>query len=288
MPAWAWTLIALAAVVVTAGVVTTWLWIVAEQARAGTDRAAALLDAVRTGLAAAAGAGAAVGLMLAFRRQHHQEISTVLTDSDAVERRITDLYAKAAELLGSDKAAARLAGLYALERLGQDNAGHRQTVVNVICAYLRMPFAAPADWSSRSAIVSGAGHAAADHEAGSYDELQVRLSAEDILASHSRDVRPLDERFGVPDDPGFWPEIELNLSGAALMNVNCWVSCRLSDADFSAATFVDGANFANSHFGQVFFGNARFEKGSAHFYNALVRRSRGICRYRLRPAGGEF
>jgi hypothetical protein len=31
----------------------------------------------------------------------------------------------------------------ALERLAQDNPGHRQTIVNVVCAYLRMPFALP-------------------------------------------------------------------------------------------------------------------------------------------------
>ena len=74
----------------------------------------ARLDAVRTGLAAGAGAGAAVGLMLAFRRQHHQEIATVLTDLDATERRITELYAKAVEQLGNDKAPVRLGGLYAL------------------------------------------------------------------------------------------------------------------------------------------------------------------------------
>ncbi|MDP9866447.1 hypothetical protein J2S55_005713 [Streptosporangium brasiliense] len=37
----------------------------------------------------------------------------------------------------------RLAGLYALERLAQDNPGHRQTIVNVICAYLRMPYTPP-------------------------------------------------------------------------------------------------------------------------------------------------
>ena len=92
MPAWVWTLIALTAVVVTAWAVTTWLWIVAEQATSA-DRTSAHLDAVRTGLAAGAGAGAAVGLMLAFRRQHHQEIATALADLDATERRVTELYA---------------------------------------------------------------------------------------------------------------------------------------------------------------------------------------------------
>ena len=78
--------------------------------------------------------------MLAFRRQHHQETATVLSDLDATERRIAELYAKAVEQLGSDEAQVRFGGLYALERLAQDNPAHRQTIVNVICAYLRMPF----------------------------------------------------------------------------------------------------------------------------------------------------
>ena len=97
-------LAAVIAVAVTAFVVTIWLLAIANGAKPGTDRANARLDAVRTGLAAGAGAGAAVGLMLAFRRQHHQEIATVLTDHDATERRITELYTKAVEQLGNDKA----------------------------------------------------------------------------------------------------------------------------------------------------------------------------------------
>ena len=80
MSAWSWMLAAAGAVVITAFVVTTWLLIIASHAKPGTEQANARLDAVRTGLAAGAGAGAAVGLMLAFRRQHHQEIATDLTD----------------------------------------------------------------------------------------------------------------------------------------------------------------------------------------------------------------
>ena len=147
IPAWSWTLAAIAAVVITTFVITTWLLTIASHAKPGTDRTTARLDAVRTGLAAGAGAGAAVGLMLAFRRQHHQEIATVLTDLDATERRITELYTKAVEQLGNDKAPVRLGGLYALERLAQDNPPHRQTIVNVICAYLRMPFSPTAPTS---------------------------------------------------------------------------------------------------------------------------------------------
>lgn len=171
IPALVWTLTGLAAVTVTSAVVIVWLWIIASQAKPGTDQATARLDAVRTGLAAGAGAGAAVGLVLAFRRQHHQEIITVLTDLDATERRITELYTRATEQLGSDKAPVRLGGLYAFERLAQDNPIHRQTIVNVICAYLRMPFSP-----------SGSD---TDGPTTAWDqERQVRLTAQRILASH--------------------------------------------------------------------------------------------------------
>ncbi len=75
---------------------------------------------MRTGLAAGGGAGAVVGLMLAFRRQRNAELATALGQLDAGERRITELY-NAAERLGSDKAPVRLTALYTLERLANDN-----------------------------------------------------------------------------------------------------------------------------------------------------------------------
>lgn len=82
--------------------------------------------------------------MLAVRRQWHQELTSADTALDASERRVTELYTRAADQLGSDKAPVRLAGLYALERLGQSNPGQRQTIVDVLCAYLRMPYEPPA------------------------------------------------------------------------------------------------------------------------------------------------
>ena len=183
--------------------VTTWLLTIASDANPGTDQANARLDAVRTGLAAGAGAGAAVGLMLAFRRQHHQEIATVLTDLDATERRITELYTKAVEQLGNDKAPVRLGGLYALERLAQDNPAHRQTIVNVICAYLRMPFSlTPRPASRTRGHRRRTGEPATETEATAdgigdtwQQERQVRLTAQRILADHLRDDRAKEKRI---------------------------------------------------------------------------------------------
>ena len=197
IPAWSWMLAAVAAVVIIAVVVTIWLLTIAGHAKPGTDQANARLDAVRTGLAAGAGAGAAVGLMLAFRRQHHQEVATDLTDRDATERRITELYTKAVEQLGNDKAPVRLGGLYALERLAQDNPAHRQTIVNVICAYLRMPFspAAPASKPEsrppkpRQSPPLRLKRALSRRRTNWQQERQVRLTAQRILAEHLRDDR---------------------------------------------------------------------------------------------------
>ena len=44
-----------------------------------------------------AGAGAAVALVLGFRRQQHHEAATASTEHDAAERRITELYGKAVD-----------------------------------------------------------------------------------------------------------------------------------------------------------------------------------------------
>jgi uncharacterized protein YjbI with pentapeptide repeats len=146
-------------------VVVAWLLREADQ---GTTRAQLRIDAIRTGLTVVAGTGGAVALLLAARRQwlseraqrhqervdaqtqasqeqtaaatqQHQDRLSRITEYDATERRVTELFAKAVDHLGNDKAAVRLGGLYGLERLAHNNEEYRQTIVDVICAYLRMP-----------------------------------------------------------------------------------------------------------------------------------------------------
>lgn len=101
------------------------------------------IDLVKTALSVGAGTGGVVALIMAGRRQWSTEEANRAATHDATERRVTELYTKAADQLGSDKAPVRMAGLYALERLAQDNPDQRQTIVNVICAYLRIPFEPP-------------------------------------------------------------------------------------------------------------------------------------------------
>ncbi|GAB2452124.1 pentapeptide repeat-containing protein [Streptosporangium sandarakinum] len=258
--------------------------------------ATARQGAIQTALAAGAGVGAAVTLMLAFRRQRHQEhaahVNAYLaernaalaeqvadnTKHDATERRVTDLYTKAAEQLGHDKAAVRLAGLYALERLAQDNPGHRQTIVNVICAYLRMPYTPPEPapapdperdrkaalraarrryQAARAGVALPAEPVPRQENGDREGELQVRLTAQRVLTAHLRDDRPADQRSTLPAAPAFWEGMRLDLTGAILIDFGL-TSGHVATAIFSKATFTGTAWFSV----MTFTGDTRFNRAT--------------------------
>jgi Pentapeptide repeats (9 copies) len=226
--------------------------------------------------------------MLAFRR-HHEEIAIVLNGFDATERHITELYAAAVGQLGSDQASIRSSGLYALELLAQDNPAHRQATVNVICAYLRMPFSpvAPASMLEPGA---GEGRKEPDAESGTgtagmgetwQQERRVRLTAQHILAAHLRDARAKDHQSTDSPSSPFWNDICLDLTGATLIDFNL-VNGVMADADFHRAAFAGDTLFSGAAFsgdarfgGAAFNGDALFDRttfgGDASFREAAFR-----------------
>ena len=252
-----------AAVLIAVWITTALLMPLTEDVQPERYRTQERIQVVRTGLAAGAGVGAAVTVLLAFRRQQHHEVVTEQTDYDAGERRITELYTRAVEQLGSHEAPVRLGGLYALERLGQDNPSHRQTIVNVICAYLRMPYTPPADQQPRPSFtlsikskrlplrraVSRARRATrtvipSRAHIRRLQELQVRLTAQRLLTSHTIDTRPKHERNTTPANPRFWEGMNIDLSHATLnltwshfTDLN-FRNFHVAHADFSNATFL--------------------------------------------------
>ena len=211
---------------VAAAVTVTLLWVFLGS---GSAADASRLEAIRTASSIVIGAGGAAALLLAARRQRYVELDLEQKDHDASERRVTELYGKAADQLGSDKAPVRLAGVYALERLAQGSPEHRQTIVNVLCAYLRMPY----DVSEGTAALQ---------------EREVRGAAQNVFEAH---LRPAD-----PDT--FWPDIDLNLTGATLE----WFwfrDCRARNAIFRGTTFHEIAAFRDSTFtARSSFRGARF------------------------------
>ncbi len=102
-----------------------------------------LFNASKLALGVVAGMGGVVALVVATRRQRLGE-----ADHDRQERAtnrdetrlFTERFAQATQQLGSDQAAVRVAGVYALAGLADDWPAGRQTCVDVLCAYIRMPF----------------------------------------------------------------------------------------------------------------------------------------------------
>ncbi|MFD0203937.1 MULTISPECIES: pentapeptide repeat-containing protein [Saccharothrix] len=205
----------------------------------GEPRDGVRLDVVRTAASIVLGTGGAAALLLTARRQRYAELDLVQKDHDATERRVTELYGKAADQLGSDKAPVRLAGLYALERLAQGNPAHRQTIVNLVCAYLRMPFTPPPEARVRGRI--------GPRDAHRFQELEVRQTATALLAAHLRPDRP----------EAFWADITLDLSNATLVKLTL-THARVVAASFAGTTFVGPATFR----GTTFSGTADFRDTS--------------------------
>lgn len=196
------------------------------------------LEAIKTAGTIVIGSGGAVALWLAARRQRTTEIALKQKDleleqkdreqahaiRDGIERRVTELYTMAASQLDSDRAQTRLAAMYALERLANDNEGQRQSIVNLLCAYLRMVDAQPRE-----------------------HEWQVRQTVQRILATHLR--------------PGstFWPDIDLDLTGAELADFDL-SGCRLRSASFAKVRFLGRTSISGAVFdGGVSFDEAVFE-----------------------------
>jgi uncharacterized protein YjbI with pentapeptide repeats len=199
-----------------------------------------------------------------------------LADLDATERRITELYTKAVEQLGSDKAPVRLGGMYALERLAQDNPAHRQTIVNVLCAYLRMPFPPTAPTSEPKPEADEVPEVpSSDTKMGPIalsstwqQEGHVRLTAQDILTEHLRSRGAASKHIADSLGTRFWPDIRLDLTGATLIDFT-FFRVVVAEAWFAGATFTGTAQFGEATFtgiawfrGATFTSNATFSRAA--------------------------
>lgn len=197
------------------------------------------IELIKAGLGVGAGGGGVVALALTGRRQWSTENANRVTEHDATERRATELYAKAAEQLGSDKAPVRLAGLYALERLANTHPGQCQTITNVLCAYLRMPFA-PDD---EPAMPNDSGNVYPDNPTYR-QEREVRLTAQTILHTHLMND-PMGETTAFN-----WGRLDLDLTGATLIDFDLsW--CAVGNVKFRGTIFVGDVRWEFADFGEI-------------------------------------
>ncbi|MET7998838.1 pentapeptide repeat-containing protein [Amycolatopsis sp. NPDC005232] len=254
-----WTAVLLALLTIGAVVV---LWWPATRGLNGSELVSARFDGLKIGLSIGVGSGGVIALYLSWRRQRsteaeldnreralqhqqqvaadakgHQERLAEDARTDAIERRITELYTKAVEQLGSNKAPVRLGGLYALERLGQNNPSQRSTIINVICAYLRMPFEVPIDVTGEPLEDNG----------GYREEEQVRRTAQRIFGWHRI-------RGGASEN--LWDVQHVDLAGANLAGVR-WAAIDLDGADLTGANLT-GAVIVSSNLRSTFLRRANF------------------------------
>ena len=135
-----------------------------------------------------------VALVVAYRRQHLSEA----TDAREYDKALVERFGAAAEQLGADQPAVRLAGAYAMARLADEWPQERQMCIDVLCGYLRLPHAPdpPTDAQALAAWQR---------------EREVRVTVLGLIATHLRD--------GVLAS---WQGCDLDFTGAVLERGTRW------------------------------------------------------------------
>ncbi|MFF6979395.1 pentapeptide repeat-containing protein [Streptomyces sp. NPDC008343] len=222
-----------------------------------------LFDLVKLAFGVVAGAGALVALVVAYRRQRVDEDGALREDT----RLHTERFTAAVAQLGDVSAAVRLGGVHALAGLADDapTRGLRQTCIDVLCAYLRLPHAVEADLAT--------------------DNAQARHAFVALREVRHTIIRLIRDHLRLhPDHPHSWQGHDFDLTevtfdGGDLSDVNF----SGGTVDFSRATFASGevdlsgarfsgalVKFIRTTFtgGEVHFNRASFSEGMIPFYGA--------------------
>ncbi|WP_410604832.1 pentapeptide repeat-containing protein [Amycolatopsis sp. lyj-90] len=176
-----------------------------------TDPATSRSEALKTGGIAGGAIVALYALWLNDRRrrveERRQEIERQrqeleLRRADQDRDRISDeRFAKAVELLGHDADQVRVGALHALAGLARGRAIYKQTVLDILCSYLRRPFEHP-----RYETAKRQGNTPPEEGSVEQDqELQVRQTAQRLIG----ELLPAADSEGTP---GY----DLDLTGAVL------------------------------------------------------------------------
>ncbi|WP_112639110.1 pentapeptide repeat-containing protein [Micromonospora saelicesensis] len=254
--------------------------------RDSTITAATLFDLLKLVFSVVAGVGGVAALVVAYRRQRVAEHANLLAEfahalarsadlrAEAAEYRakietdrngvrlFNERFAKASEQLGSDKAAVRLAGVYAMAGLADDWQEGRQTCIDVLCAYLRMPYTPPIGSDSTASVDVAATREDAQEERLAREEQEVRHTVIRLISAHLR----LDE-----GELTSWRGLNLDFTGAVFDGGDFLdVTFSGGRVSFDRATFCGSVSFAGATFsgGAVTFYGASFSRGRVHFSEA--------------------
>jgi uncharacterized protein YjbI with pentapeptide repeats len=222
----------------------------------------------------AAGVGVLTVITTAFTQYLGRRATSKQLDRTLGEQRLRTLnerFATSAGQLGDDKpAAVRLAGVYAMAGLAEDWEENRQTCVDVLCGYLRLPYdpdpGNDADPAKRAAYLANR---------------EVRQTVVRVITAHLQ--------AGAVESWQSWQGLNFDFTGVVVDSgdfrgaVFSGSTVRFGGAVFSGGT-VDfrGARFSG---GTVRFDRAEFSGGTVSFHGA--RFSGGTVRFdRARFSGG--
>ena len=192
--------------------------------------------------------------------QREQLNKTLKAQSDQLDktlaeqrtRTLNERFATAAEQLGSDKPAVRLAGVYAMAGLADDWEENRQICVDVLCAYLRMPYE------------PDPGQDAPELERLAFQAIrEVRHTVIRVITAHLKKNAALS-----------WQGLNFDFTGARFSgSLVIFKDAKFSGAviEFGLAEFSGGrVSFSCVQFsgGKVDFSNARFSGGEVDFSDA--------------------
>ncbi|MGW1784567.1 pentapeptide repeat-containing protein [Streptomyces sp. NPDC002143] len=235
-----------------------------------------LFDLVKLSFGVVAGAGALVALVVAYRRQRVDE-DGALRDATRLH---TERFTTAVSQLGDASEAVRLGGVHALAGLADDAPTRelRQTCIDVLCAYLRLPYTAQTDLPT--------GDEQARHAYLALREVRhtvIRLIRDHLRLplQHHHSWQGHDFDFtGVTFDGGDFSRavfsgglVDFSRAGFDQGTVD-FVEAVFSDGlvDFSRAGFTGGTvdfNFARFDGSAVTFSRAGFTSGPVHFSSAV-------------------
>jgi uncharacterized protein YjbI with pentapeptide repeats len=259
---------------------------------------ATLYDILKVAFAFAAGIGGVVALVTAYRRQRVSEFAHQLAtraeeranrteqqqheiaqqaEHREANRLFNERFTTAAGQLGHDNPAIRLAGVYAMAGLADDWIDQRQTCVDVLCAYLRMPYQ-PWPPEDAPAVEHQAFLAIREVRHTVIRVIASHLQADELRAATAQDWRGLDFDFtGALFDGGDFDGIVV--TGGTMSFRNAQFS--LDELSFYEAQFIGGrVDFTDCqiHSGEINFMDAQFCGSSVDFFNS--RFNGGMVRFK--------
>ncbi|MEV0088949.1 pentapeptide repeat-containing protein [Saccharopolyspora sp. NPDC050642] len=184
--------------------------------------------------------------------QQRQALEDRRTDQDR-DRAADERFARSVELLGNDADQVRVGAMHALAGLARSNPDYTQTVLDVLCSYLRRPFVHP-KWTPASELPADPGEwpeASPEQEGERYVRQTAQRLIQDLLPS----TADPDPKIYELDLTRAWLE-RFNLSDRVVGRIAAY-RCRFRHTtNFNRAVFHGPVHLRDS----VFVGRIRAEK----------------------------